>query len=219
MKVTSRHSDRGAPPDTARRPKRVRVWVIIASLGFVVVVIAAAVLFFSAPNVDRGRLPRTMWSASSGRPVPDRFTYLAFPRDSEVELVESDGTPTGIKLTRALACGQDELHNDGYVGILEAGRELAVAESQLVFGPSVAEAAALVDNWKKTVATWDRSVTDWPTVDAEWQELPDEAYRVTIRRTDWDGFTDVFVYTVSADDALTPESWSNDQSTAARLGR
>ncbi|GJM26270.1 MAG: hypothetical protein DHS20C16_26850 [Phycisphaerae bacterium] len=160
--------------------------------------------------------PQVVWVASSGEPIPENFSYLAFPKNSDVPLARQDGSMPGIKLTRAFACTESERHKGGHIGVWESGQEWMVSKRQIEFVPSGSNAETLVTNWKNTVQGWSADETDYRTVDASWEKISEDAFRVTLQMTTRKGTRYEYVY-VAAPGILKPESSSILKNTAANL--
>jgi hypothetical protein len=186
-------------------------------LPILVIALAVATALTAAVLVPIGSTtPRTVWSAASGRPVPDRFTYLLFPRKAKVKLWRSETSDAGRCLDRAIPCTEHELHAGDSVGVWMDDEELQVPVGQLRYEPTGRWVDTLIANWKEQVASWGRE-TNWPCVDVTFENLPGHAHRVRLWRKSWEGDEDTFVYQVK-ENKVTPEAWLVIRSKARALG-
>jgi hypothetical protein len=178
-----------------------RLFSIVQKQTALPVILSVVVLAEGCLTNDAGMT--SLWEQGKGN-VPDRFVYLCFPVNHQVELVGSNNVATGQYLARAVMCSEQELRSQEPIAVWQGTQELRVPKELLTANPQLQNRDDLVAKWQEAVKLWGDE-TDWAFVSATFTKLPNGGTRVTLHRKDKAGTEEEFQY--SFKDGLYPEKW------------
>ncbi len=154
---------------------------------------------------------RVVWSAKSGKPVPDDFLYVFYPHDEKVAIIDGDGKEIGVYLDRAFWCSEEELRQGETLGVYVGDKEYRVPMSRVTANPDLPNRATLEAYWNKVIRSWGTGdETDWRRAEVKFERLSPTSCRVILTRIDEQADTDYFIYVVDSD-RLIPEEWRFDR--------
>jgi len=174
------------------------------------IVSCATMMNFACRPSSSSQMPSdAIWTATKGTPVPDRFSYLLFPCDSNVELLDTSNHKTGLLLDRAIVCEVSELRGGDAIGIWVGDREMRVSRNRLTCNPAIPDVKKYIDNWKKEVKSWGNN-TEWPEVDAEISKISDGGYLVRLIMSNTKGLQEKYEYHVQEEN-VNPLCWRTNK--------
>jgi hypothetical protein len=146
----------------------------------------------------------TVWEKSvSTKDAPEPFSFLMFPKNERVELMDEKGRKTGLFLNRGLVVTQSEIIKR-IVGVDFDDKKYSVRLEELTPIPKPETEKVLIENWKI-----ERSKRG-EKVDFSYKKMADgksSVFLVINSPTDIDFFT----YTIDGEN-LIPEKWEMDRS-------
>lgn len=163
------------------------------SLFFVWLTVFAVV--FAALSISTARMGRLQWKVESGRPIPEDFSYVYYPRDADATVYEeSRDEPIG-DIDRAMVVTQRELE----AGERNIEYEDGIGRVRIVdlrAAPDDQRGEAQLNRWREFVRQ--RNEPSWFTdVEIEYEvedDGPTGYQRAVFRGIRAGGVTDVFTY-------------------------
>ena len=145
----------------------------------------------------------TLWNKDSvSKPTPERFSFLMFPKDNQVKLIDEKGQETGILLERAIVATQRELLQKT-VGVDFEDKSYKVLLDRLSPQASVETQNVLVENWKN------ERLKRGEKVDFIFTQLTDKQIQVVLIISDP---KNIEIYTYKIEDGnLSAELWEMDR--------